>query len=745
MVVFAFLSALCMASPRPVAAQCAPDPGSQIANGGFSGASCWTLHDPQQLVTTAYFSDSFYADIAGGGDYTAVQILQNISVQADVEYQFSCLIGGNPEGATVTFALQRNDEPWDTYGLWEIIPLQPGSTRFIVRFICTETDASARFTVFLGAVNGSVWLDDVRFENISCSQNDLIVNPTFDCEPQYPVGWNVVANDPLTSFATDSDAFHGSYSARLSGLPGLAYYDAVVDQQFIRWTANRFYLLRFWAKGTDAAHPFIVSMKDDETGETPVWLSHSLTPDWAPYPFVFRPTGTTSAAHLQIMAGACTGDAWFDATQFVEIPMPDLNSGGKTFYADVTGDGKADCIYAEMRDRWYVWVAESLGDRYAPFEEWCGPSAPPTAIPVIGNWNGIDADSLRRADLAWVDPPSGLIIVRLSDGSRFVDPGTNPWYQGSMPVVSVLQSGDTDGDGDDDIVDFTRGALADVYVFRAMGDRFGSPEKWNDWFAKDVELPFTGDFNDDGKFDIATFVRKNEGYVYVALSNGNSFGTGQMWAGLSCIHDERPAVGDLNGDGRYDIGWYVHSDTNRRVYARLCTGSGFGPTTLWHEYLVGSTDDGSFADLTGDGLADAVAMNTVSYSIMSARSWGGNFGDGLWWWTTDTIPYIPLPEEPTTGVWEPEGRLPAQPFAIMVSPQPVRAQSSVRFSLPHEGFVSASIYDIAGREVTRLAHGSHKAGEHEIVWVPRGCAAGVYFLRVAAPYGVASHKIILVR
>src|SRR5205085_12296896 len=105
-----------------------------------------------------------------------------------------------------------------------------------------------------------------------------------------------------------------------------------------------------------------------------------------------------------------------------------------------------------------------------------------------------------------------------------------------------------------DIITFQRGTTADVWVALSTGTSFAaSAVKWQEYFCAGTEIPAVGDFNGDGKADIATFTRGSLGYVYVALSNGSSFGAGQLWSNWFCANNELPGVGDFNGDGKADI------------------------------------------------------------------------------------------------------------------------------------------------------------------------------------------------
>ncbi|MFH1171180.1 MAG: FG-GAP-like repeat-containing protein [bacterium] len=724
---------------------CFPDPGSLLANGSFQGSGCWVVDEaPQGVVNNVYFTGSFYAEISDGA--SNVELKQIVSVEEGETYQVSFVAWVQPDTSEIAVAVQQDNAPWESCGLWRIVRVQPASKRIVCRFTCTRSDPHARFSIYLQNVHGGISISNARFEDITCDQNALLVNPDFDCNPAFPVGWSTFSNGQNTVFSTETGAYNGTYCCRVDALPGASYYDSFIEQPYLSWTANRYYLLRFWARGEDTAHHEIFSLTDDSSSVVPVWMEDTLQPAWSVHPFVFRATTTVNeTGRLRIMNGALNGSAQYDAAQLVEVPMPDFNVGGKTFFKDVTGDGKADCVYFELRDRWLTWVARSNGSGYGPFELWCGPCAPATAVPIMGNWNGVDADSLRRQDIAWVDAPNGLVIVRLSDGNGFYDPGTNPWYLGPIPTFGAVRSGDVDDDGDDDLVIFTLGTAADVYALLSTTASFIPPAKWHDYFGLTGEYVFTGDFNGDGKFDIITFIRKNEGYVCVALSNGTSFGNGPVWAGLFCIHDEIPAVGDLNNDGKWDIVSYVHQDADRRVWGKLSTGTGFGSSLLLHGYIAGASDDPDIADLNGDGMTDAVAMNTISYSIVSARSWGLNFGDLLTWYTTETMPEVPLPIIPQTSDVSMPVPDTSRSLALRCFPSPLHTTATITLHLDAPVPLKVEVYDVAGRRRAVVFNGQALPGVRQFLWHAGGVPAGLYLCRASTPSVAEIQRLIVLR
>ena len=57
---------------------------------------------------------------------------------------------------------------------------------------------------------------------------------------------------------------------------------------------------------------------------------------------------------------------------------------------------------------------------------------------------------------------------------------------------------------------------------------------------------------------------------------------------------------------------------------------------------------------------------------------------------------------------------------------------TLAYSLPAAGVVSIAVFDIAGRGVSTLDHGTRAAGIHTMSWDAKGLARGMYFLRMQA-------------
>lgn len=121
------------------------------------------------------------------------------------------------------------------------------------------------------------------------------------------------------------------------------------------------------------------------------------------------------------------------------------------------------------------------------------------------------------------------MYVSLSNGSTFVQDGWR-WHDHFAVGTELAGTGDVDGDGRDDVVTFTRGTTADVFVSLSDGSRFVQDNwRWHDFFAAGTEAPGIADVTGDGRADILAFTRGDTADVWVAASTGQSFGPSATW------------------------------------------------------------------------------------------------------------------------------------------------------------------------------------------------------------------------
>ncbi|GAA3671566.1 hypothetical protein GCM10022267_67930 [Lentzea roselyniae] len=298
----------------------------------------------------------------------------------------------------------------------------------------------------------------------------------------------------------------------------------------------------------------------------------------------------------------------------------DFNGDGRDDIATFTRGGAADVYVALSNGSSFVGTSVKWHDFFAVGDE----------FPLIGDFNGDNRDDIAT----FTRGGAADVYVALSNGSSFV--GTSiKWHDFFAVGSETPLVGDFNGDNRDDIATFTRGPAADVYVALSNGSSFvGTSVKWHDFFAVGNEVPLVGDFNGDNRDDIATFTRGGAADVYVALSNGSSFvGTSIKWHDFFAVGAEFPAVGDFNGDGRDDIATFTRGPA-ADVYVALSNGSSFVGTSIkWHDFFAVGSEIPGTGDFNGDGRDDISTFTRGDAAdVYAALSNGSSFvGTSVKW------------------------------------------------------------------------------------------------------------------
>lgn len=356
--------------------------------------------------------------------------------------------------------------------------------------------------------------------------------------------------------------------------------------------------------------------------------------------------GTEGDVYVATSKGNGFNDGWLWNNYFClagETCMTgDFNGDNRTdvirFLKDtVTGDGRGD-----------VYVALAGGDepRFLPtppsgkwHDSFCGPNEVCATGDVDGD--GLD-DAITFVRSAQGGAAAGDVLVALSNGSGFGSP--QKWHDAFCVGDEICKVADVNGDGKADIVTFVHGAgsSGNVWVALSNGASFGASTVWHNFFCIGQEVCEVGDVNGDGKADILAFLRGTNpsdpktGDVYVALSNGSSFGNSVKWHEFFCVGDEQCKTGDVNGDGRADI-LAFNRGTNADVYVALSTGSSFQASAKWHDFFCAGSEVCAVGDFNGDGRADVATFLRNGYDTASAGdvfvglSTGSGFASGPKW------------------------------------------------------------------------------------------------------------------
>jgi hypothetical protein len=235
---------------------------------------------------------------------------------------------------------------------------------------------------------------------------------------------------------------------------------------------------------------------------------------------------------------------------------------------------------------------------------------------TVGDFNGDG-----KPDLAAANYVGNTVSILLGDGAGSFGAATHLPVGGQPFSVAV---GDFNRDGKLDLAVgvVTNTAQSDsVSIF--LGDGTGSFGAATN-FA--VVLPVSvavGDFNGDGKLDLAVVNNLNNGTVSILIGNGDgTFGTATSFA-----VGEAPfsvATGDFNRDGKLDLA--VANQNTNNVSILLGNGTGFfsGPTNFAVGFYPRSV---AIGDFNRDGKPDLAVANSncCIVSILSGDG-TGSFG-----------------------------------------------------------------------------------------------------------------------
>ncbi len=270
--------------------------------------------------------------------------------------------------------------------------------------------------------------------------------------------------------------------------------------------------------------------------------------------------------------------------------------------ADLNGDGKPDVIAADSSGL-DVLLGNGNGTLGAVKTFSTGGSLSSLAI--------ADFNSDGKLDVASANASAGAVSLFLGTGDGAFQSARAIPLPGGLAPSSVV-SGDFNGDGKPDLVvalgqDFMPGAFA---VLLGKGDgTFQSPAN--------IALPgpilgklAVGDFNGDGRLDIAAAVQASPGsnQIVVLLGNGNgSFQTSLLTKTVTAA--PMIAVTDFDGDGKQDL---LLADCCGLAEASLMIGNGDGTFQPEVNFPSGPDPKGiAVADFDGDGKPDFALIGQV--------------------------------------------------------------------------------------------------------------------------------------
>jgi hypothetical protein len=198
---------------------------------------------------------------------------------------------------------------------------------------------------------------------------------------------------------------------------------------------------------------------------------------------------------------------------------------------------------------------------------------------------------------------------------------------------------------------------------------------------------------------------------------------------------------------------YNYSDGTTYEYTRIYSGT---PLMLdAHEFITATI-------LINDNavtLGGTATMNLSGWHNTSSST--GDYPYGSCPYTYTTINENHSYSASSNGTLDPsvlfKGRVVADGAALPehisldgAYPNPFNPSTMVRFALPEGAPVKLMVFDLQGRELSRLVDGYIEAGRHEILWNGKSAAgypmpSGVYLTRMVTPGHVQTVKMLMLK
>jgi FG-GAP-like repeat len=308
----------------------------------------------------------------------------------------------------------------------------------------------------------------------------------------------------------------------------------------------------------------------------------------------------TGFPHGEVVARLSEGNGKFGPPIVSHLSGSAINNNDLAWVADFNGDGKTDLMVMDDYSKGFS-ILLGKGD---------GSFGPPIDNPI----SGTESFSLAVADFNGDGKADVAVLVQNSglDGTLtiYLGKGDGTFQAGAQYAVPPHAMSAVDVNGDHKIDLVLTSFSSSIEVLLGNGDgTFNSPISGPS--STYTYQPVFGDFNQDGKLDIAVGT-----YSGIAFLAGNGDGTFQspVYSNPSMQFCCQFVVGDVTGDGKLDL---VTNGTSGGLSVILMAGNGDGtfrtPVGLG---APGQVSSGTMvlADFNSDGVSDLALPNQGYYS-----------------------------------------------------------------------------------------------------------------------------------
>jgi hypothetical protein len=285
---------------------------------------------------------------------------------------------------------------------------------------------------------------------------------------------------------------------------------------------------------------------------------------------------------------------------------------GEVFFADITGNGRADLIFRDIGSRFWISLADGNGGLATPVES-------------IHTYDGqvffADITGNRREDLIFRGTDNHFWIS-LADGKGGLATPVESIHHGGPVLDGQVFFADITGNGRKDLI--FRGADNHFWISLADG---------NGGLATPVESihhgdpflntqVFFADITGNGRKDL--IFRSADNHFWISLADGN----GGLATPVESIHHGGPVLdgqvffADITGNRREDL---IFRGTDNHFWISLADGNGGLATPVESIHHGGQFIDSQvfFADITGNRREDLIFRSATNHFWISLADGNG--------------------------------------------------------------------------------------------------------------------------